>query len=80
MLEKLKKLAHYTRRLWWLARIHWAMERWYRARRHARRRFEKVDRMMWRYDVLFGENEAGAAAVYSYNGVKLPNLLREETK
>lgn len=57
MPEKLKSLARRIYRAWWMARIHWAMDLWYRSKKRACRKFNKLDRMLWRYDVLFGEEK-----------------------
>ena len=55
MFEKLESITRRIYRAWWMARIHWAMNRWYRSKKRTCRRFDKLDRMLWRYDALFGE-------------------------
>lgn len=50
-------VVYSVRRRWWILRIRFAMERWYRAKKSAVRRFERVDRLVWRYDTLFGEDK-----------------------
>lgn len=52
--KKLRKGAHYLHRLLWRAVVLLYMERWYRSKRRANRQFEKLDRLLWRFDELFG--------------------------
>lgn len=51
----LRKFFNTVRRWLWMARIRWAMDRWFSAKERACRRFEKADCLVWRYDALFGE-------------------------
>lgn len=78
--KKMKALAKRLYRLWWMARIRWAIDRWYRSKKRTCRRFDKLDGMLWRYDELFGECDADSGMCYTafgYNGVKLPPLPGE---
>ena len=52
--KKLKKAANYLHRLLWQTVVLWAMDRWYRSKRRANRQYKKLDRLLWRFDELFG--------------------------
>lgn len=80
MPERMKSTARRIHRACWMAKIRWAMNGWYRSKKRTRRRFDKLDRMMWRYNELFGECDADSGMCYTafgYNGVKLPPLPGE---
>lgn len=53
----LRGFLNFVRRRCLALKIRFAMERWHRAKKSAARRFAKVDRLVWRYDTLFGEDK-----------------------